>query len=224
MPSYFDADFNKFFKELAANNSKDWFDENRKRYFKSVKEPFEAFCYQLILALKPHMPDLDPDPRRAIFRINRDIRFARDKSPYKLNRSAHFSNYERKDTAHPGFYLELGPERIYFAGGTYMADKDQVMQIRRAIVQDSKGWYEAVNSPDFVATYGEVKGEENKRIPDKELMQAAEEHPVLLKKQFYYECSLPPENVTSPDLLDKCMARYEASLPVAAFLSKALED
>src|SRR5690606_4197407 len=95
--AYFTSDFIEFFKELAANNNKEWFDENRERYQKNVKIPFEKFVAALMAELKKDDPELTGDPKKAIFRINRDIRFAKDKTPYKLNRSAAISKYGKKD-------------------------------------------------------------------------------------------------------------------------------
>ena len=115
--SYFSKDFLDFFKELAANNNKDWFDANRKRYDKSVKEPFKAFVADLISESQKIDPSIDIEAKDAIFRINRDIRFSKDKTPYKLDRSAIISAAGRKDHSIPGFYIALGPDKTYLGGG-----------------------------------------------------------------------------------------------------------
>lgn len=224
MASYFSSDFNTFFIELAANNHKDWFDDNRDRYHREIKEPFEKFMGDLINALRVSEPEIDPDPKKTIFRINRDIRFAKDKSPYKLFRAANVSRFGRKEAAHPGLYLQFGPEHLYFAGGAYQPDKHQVKAIRESIVKHPEAFYSAVNSSAFAHTFGEIRGEENKRISEKELMSAAADHPILLKKQFYYQTTLPAEMITSPDLLGKTLELYIAAQPVAGFLERALKE
>ena len=102
MSTYFSPDFLQFFKELAANNHKEWFDENRKRYETVVKKPFEVFVQHAIdemAKLDPRLSELDP--KKCIFRINRDIRFSKDKAPYKLNRSAAISVGGRNDMIEP---------------------------------------------------------------------------------------------------------------------------
>lgn len=224
MAAYFTPDFNAFFIELAANNRKDWFDENRDRYQREVKLPFEKFVGDLIAALRESEPEIDPDPKKTVFRINRDIRFAKDKSPYKLFRAANISKYGRKEAARPGLYLQFGPEHLYFAGGAYQPDKYQLQAIREAIVKHPEGFYSAITTKAFAETFGKIQGEENKRIPDKELMAAAADHPILLKKQYYYHTTLPSAMITDPDLLAKTLEIYITALPVAGFLERALKD
>lgn len=220
--AYFTSAYNQFFKDLAANNNKNWFDENRNRYHKDVKEPFEIFMATLIEAVKEYEPALDMKPGDAIFRINRDIRFSKDKTPYKLNRSALISKYGRKEAGHPSLYVELGPERVYIAGGTYEPDKNQLEKVRKAIASDVKGWRKAIEDKDFVKYFGKVQGEENKRLSDAEMTKAAEKEPMLYKKQFYYQSVLDPEMVVKDNLVQEIMKRYKAAQPVHLFLEMAL--
>lgn len=116
---YFTPDYLEFFKELAANNHKEWFDVNRKRYQSVVRDPFKNFISELISVLSKSDPDLSIEAKDAIFRINRDIRFSKDKTPYKLNNSALITPGGRKNKNHPGIYLEFGPEKMAFYGGIY---------------------------------------------------------------------------------------------------------
>ena len=83
--SYFDTDFLNFFQELNQNNTKTWFDNNRKRYEKTIKEPFYEFIQELILRLQDEDKDLYTEPKESIFRINNDLRFTREKTPYKTH-------------------------------------------------------------------------------------------------------------------------------------------
>jgi uncharacterized protein (TIGR02453 family) len=115
---FFTEDYRRFFMELAANNHKDWFDVNRKRYELSVKEPFQKFVQHLIvefIKLDPSFSDLTP--KDCIFRINRDIRFSPDKTPYKLYCSAVISPGGKKSRSLSGVYVELTPEHIRVYGG-----------------------------------------------------------------------------------------------------------
>ena len=81
--AWFTSDFNTFFKDLARNNNKEWFDANRKRYEASMKQPFESFTTEVIKRVAKHDKSVKIGPKEAIFRINRDIRFSKDKTPYK---------------------------------------------------------------------------------------------------------------------------------------------
>jgi len=220
---YFSKDFNEFFKELAANNHKDWFDENRTRYKNTVKEPFENFIADLVQELSKYDADLKGvDPKKTIFRINRDIRFSKDKSPYKLNRSAAISKGGKKDRAGAGIYVQLGPEMVALAGGAYEMHKEQLMQLRNYIANNQKNFRKAIESKEFKDHYGEVRGEENKRLPNKELTEAAEKEPLIYKKQMYYWAELSPDLVHSDDLMPTVVQYFKAAKPVRDFLRKAL--
>ena len=220
---YFSADFNQFFKDLAANNHKEWFDANRKRYETSVKKPFETFVQALITAVKEYEPDLDIRPADAIFRINRDIRFSKDKTPYKLNRSALISDYGKKDGTHPALYIDFGPEKAMIAGGSYFLEKEPLQRVRTYIAANMDEWTRLTSDATFKKTTGGIQGEMQKRISDKELNALAVKYPVLLQKQFYYDCQLPPDIVSSSGLLEAVMERYTVARPVSNFLLKALE-
>src|SRR5690554_2221547 len=156
--TFFTSDFTDFFKELAANNHKNWFDENRERCHENIKRPFEDFVTALMSELQQDDPKLQGDPRNAIFRINRDIRFARDKTPYKLNRSAYTSRYGRKDGGYPGLYIQLGPEKVMIGGGVYEPNKQELQSLREYIANNRRAFHKAINNPFFVEVFGEITG------------------------------------------------------------------
>lgn len=219
---YFTEDYLAFFKELAANNSKEWFDKNRKRYDKSVKEPFKRFTQAVIDRVFEDHPNDKVETKDAIFRINRDIRFSDDKTPYKTQMSAIVTKGGKKDKTSPGLYFEMGPAHIRVYGGVYMPDKDQLQGIREYIAKYDKAFSKAINDPGFKKTYGEIRGEKNKRLP-KELEAAAKEQPLIYNKSFYYFTELEPHYISDDRLLDMLMERYEHAEPVRSFLAKALK-
>ena len=216
---YFSPDFLEFFKELAANNNKPWFDENRKRYEKEVKEPFKKFVGDLIEEVKKNFePELLIAPKDAIFRINRDIRFAKDKTPYKTNVSALLSPRGRKDHSYPAHYLELSPEYLGIYGGMYGGKTDAVLAMRMHLAKNIDEYKKLVSSKDFVSHFPEgINGEMQKRVP-KELKEIAEKHPVLYQKQFYYHTFLAPELVYSNELMPKVLEYIKASEKMKNFL------
>ena len=218
---YFSPDYLNFFKELAPNNHKDWFDENRQRYHKSVKEPFEKFVTDLISEVQQHDPAVQTTYKDSIFRINRDIRFSKNKEPYKLNRSAIISEKGRKDKAFPGLYIEMGPEHYRVYGGVYQPDKEQLYNIREAIVKNPSGFQKLVNDKAFTETYGEVRGDKNKILP-KEFKEPAVKTPLIFNKQFYWFTQFEPEIVETEDLLDRTMEAYHAGKPLMDFFIKAM--
>lgn len=214
---YFSPDFTAFFKELAANNNREWFSAHRDRYEQSVKAPFTVFVTDLIAALSKKDKGLRVKPADCIFRINRDIRFSKDKTPYKLNVSAAISAGGRKDTESPGIYVELGPEKFALAGGVYMPSRESLDSIRKAIARQPDTLMKLLNAPAFKKSWGELQGERNKIIPS-EFRAAAERCPYLFNKQFYFWKEYAPSHIEKPGLLEKVVAHYEAGRAVGDFL------
>ncbi len=218
---YFTEDFLDFFKELAANNHKDWFDENRKRYEKNVKDPFKKFIEDLIIETRKIDPTINIEAKDAIFRINRDIRFSKDKSPYKLDRSAIISSAGRKDHSVPGFYIALGPENTSIGGGAYFLKPEQLAAVRQQIANNPKEFEKILKDKDFNKHFDGIKGEENKRLP-KELQGAAEKQPMLYKKQFFFMKADDPELILKDNFMDYCIAHFKAAQPVQQYFKSAI--
>jgi uncharacterized protein (TIGR02453 family) len=220
--AYFTQDFLDFFKELAANNHKDWFHANKKRYEKSVKEPFKVFVQDMINKAAVKDDRFAGEAKDAIFRINRDIRFSKDKSPYKLQMGAVIAPGGRKEgMGIPGMYLELSPAYFRFYSGVYMPEKEVLHNIREYIMKHSKELDKLVSDKEFSSRFGELRGEKNKVLP-KEFKAAAEEQPFLFNKQFYFFTELPAETILRDDFSEVIMEHFEASQPMRHFLTKAI--
>jgi uncharacterized protein (TIGR02453 family) len=162
------------------------------------------------------------EAKDAIFRINRDIRFSKDKSPYKLQMGAVIAPGGRKEgMGIPGMYLELSPAHFRFYSGVYMPEKEVLYNIRDYIMKHSKELDKLVSDKEFVSKFGELRGEKNKVLP-KEFKAAAEEQPFLFNKQFYFFAELPAETILRDDFAEVIMEHFEASQPVRQFLTKAI--
>ena len=218
---YFTKDFISFFKELAANNHKDWFDVHRKRYKESVKDPFEAFVKDMIIRINADDPDVLIQPKDGIFRINRDIRFSADKRPYKTHMSAIISAAGRKDKGYPGIYIQLGAEGVRIYGGAHMLEKENLYKVRQTLANQPGALDKLLAADDFKAKFGGIMGEKNKKLPP-EFKEAAEKQPLIFNKQFYYGADLPAKHITSDTLGDTIMEYYFAAKPVKEFLTKAI--
>ena len=221
--SFFQKDFLDFFIELAPNNNKDWFDLNRKRYENSVKEPFKNFVNHIISKLA----EIDPtfkelEAKDCIFRINRDIRFSKDKQPYKMQVSAIVSPLGKKSKAINGVYFELGPEHLRVYGGVYEIDKDDLLTVREGIAENIGEFQKTYNNPLFVKTFGELKGEKNKIIP-KELKIAAEKEPLIYNKQWYFYSQFEPERILFDNLDETIINCYKAGRQVEEFFNKLIK-
>jgi len=215
--TYFTQEFLDFFQELAHNNHRDWFHSHKSRYERHVKKPFHTFVADLIDRIHEDDPRITLEPKHAIFRINRDIRFSKDKTPYKTNVSAVISPQGRKDFTYPGFYIDFSHQKLYIGGGAYSVQKDQLERIRFAIATQSEAFQALLDQVEFKEKYGELKGEKNKRLP-KELKEVAEKQPLIFNKQFYYMAELDSHHVLDHNLMDLVMEYYYAAKPMKDFL------
>ena len=191
---YFTEAYLHFFMDLAANNHKDWFDQNRSRYQTEVKAAMEVFVGDLISTLKKDADLGDLKASDCIFRINKDIRFSKDKTPYKLQMSALIVKGGRKQMYDPGLYIELGPEFLNIYTGFYMPEKDQLLKIREKIAANPATFEKIINAKAFKASFGEVRGEKSKILP-KELKEVAKLHELIYNKQFYLVHQVDAEKI-----------------------------
>lgn len=220
---YFTKDYLDFFKELAANNNKDWFDKNRKRYETSVKLPFKTFIDELINKVAKEDSEVQITSKEAIFRINRDIRFAKDKTPYKTRNSAIVSKTGRKDKSYPGLYVELGPEKLGIYGGLFRPNTQQIQKVRTYIFNNSKQFEAIITDKKFKNLFGDIKGDKNKRIP-KEFAEFSKVQPLILNKQWYYFASLNPNIILQDDLMDTILQYTKDSSKIKNFLKAAINS
>jgi uncharacterized protein (TIGR02453 family) len=220
--AYFSKDFVKFFEELEKNNHKEWFDENRKRYEKELKEPFKAFVGDLILSIQKFDPEIMIKPKDAIFRINRDIRFSKNKQPYKNNVAAYISKISKKEQF-PGYYVHLDAEGIWLGGGLYDLSTENIYKVRQEILYNENNLKEAFDANGFKKEFGELQGKKNKilKAPFKEY---GEEIPILYQKQFYFMKQYAISKITSDNLVEFCSSRFEKAFPVNKFLRLAVEN
>lgn len=221
--TYFSPDFIEFFKELASNNHKDWFATNKKRYEKEVKKPF----YALVDDLFKHVSQIDQGiagtAKDAVFRINRDVRFSADKTPYNIHVSAALVPGGRKSNQ-PGFYLRLTPEGVHMGGGIYAPDKDSLQKIRQHISNNLEELSAIINASDFINHFNEVKGDSVKRIP-KELKPVFDKQPLIAKKQFFYMADHnKPELIYSEQLTELILEYFRAASQIHHFLREALRE
>ena len=219
--AHFTQDFLDFFKELAANNNKDWFHANKKRHEASVKKPFEDFVQEIINRTSAVDDRFAGEAKKAVFRIYRDVRFSKDKTPYKLNCSAIIAPGGKKEgMGIPGTYLEMGPEYFRFYSGLYQPEKEVLYQVREYIIKHSAQLNRLVVEKEFVEKFGELRGDKNKVLP-KEFKEAAAKQPFIFNKQFYFFAEMPAEVILKDDLADIVMDCFRASEPMRKFLAKA---
>jgi uncharacterized protein (TIGR02453 family) len=218
----------QFLTDLAQNNDRAWFQPRKAAYERLLKEPLEALCVALADRLAARSIPLEADPKRSPFRIYRDVRFSRDKSPYKTHLGASFPWIEAPDGAGDradagahanGGYFNFQPGEMYAGGGMWMAERPRLEALRRAIVETPERVREAIEEPAFVAWFGGVHTHESlKRIP----AGYPKDHPLaemFLWKDVVFGRRLADAEVCSPDLPDLLADGYATALPVFRFLA-----
>ena len=215
------ADLIEFLRELELNNNREWFEANKKRYEASVKAPMEAFAATMIERMREIYPDLDVAPKSTLFRIYRDVRFSKEKTPYKTHVGMAVGPKGRRDPNSPSFSVHLGPRDFYFGSGYYMVDPEQLKAIRTHIAANLVEFQARLDDAPFRNLFGTVKGECGKLLPP-ELKAAAERQPLVFNKQFYYGAEYDPEVALGGDVPEFLMTHMRASMPMNDFLRRAL--
>jgi uncharacterized protein (TIGR02453 family) len=218
----------QFLTDLAQNNDRAWFQPRKADYERLLKAPLEALCRALAERFTERGIPLQADPKRSPFRIYRDTRFSKDKSPYKTNLGASFpwlatvgGEGEQADAgAHGnGGYFNFQPGEMFTGGGMWMAEKPRLDALRRAIVETPDRVREAIEEPAFVAWFGHVHAHESlKRIPP----GYPQDHPMadmFRWKDVIFGRPLSDAEVCSPGLPDLLADGYATALPVFRFLA-----
>ena len=222
MSAFLSREFFSFFAGLEKNNTKEYFEENRVQYERFVKDAFKILVQELIDGVRTFEPTLQLDAKDAIYRINRDIRFAADKTPYKTHVSAHINLRGKKSMGYPGFYFEIGAKGGAAGGGAYMPNKEELASIRDLIMHEGKELHTLLKANSFSSLFGELKGERNKVLPA-EFKQAALAEPLIANKQFYYWASIPKSVFTSVDCVKTLLDYYKAVRPLNDYFAQALD-
>jgi uncharacterized protein (TIGR02453 family) len=209
----------KFFRDLAAHNDRAWFQANQSRYESEVKRPMlrfiEDFGRRLPQISKQFLADTRP-VGGSLFRIHRDTRFSKDKTPYKTNAAAHFRHREGgRDVHAPGFYLHLALGQSFGGGGLWHPDAPALKSVRDRIVGRMREW-RAVRDTGIA-----VEGEALKRPP----AGYDAEHPFvddLKRKDLYTMVQFSEKQVCASNFLDRYVTACQTAAPLMAFLTKAL--
>ncbi|HJQ11645.1 MAG TPA: DUF2461 domain-containing protein [Gemmatimonadaceae bacterium] len=217
-----------FFRQLARNNEKSWFEAHRTDYENEVRAPMRELIEELDARFAEFAPEIGGDTKRSMFRINRDIRFSKDKSPYKTHAAAwfHHRNAARAvgseaDAGSAGYYFHLEPGgRSLIGGGLWMPPRQQLNKLRTAIADDPRGFGKMVGS--IPRRFGGLDDESMlKRMP----RGYDEDHPAakwLRYQSFTTGRGLTDAQVTSASLATLLAKEFEAILPLVRWLNSAL--
>jgi len=214
----------KFLKDLAENNNRDWFQANKQRFEDELREP----ALQFVRDFGPYLEDISPffraDDRKSggsMFRIYRDTRFSKDKSPYKTYTGLQFRHEQGKDAHCPGYYLHLQPKEFFVGVGIWHPDGDTLKMIRAAIDADPERWKKVSRAKSFTKTFA-LSGDSLKRAPKGYEV----DHPLigdLKRKDFIAVTQLTQKQVTGPGFIKDFAKMCHTGSPLVQFLCDAIE-
>lgn len=215
----------KFLKDLKKNNNKPWFDSNRKAY-EAAKADFAGFIQQVIdLHSKKDATIKTLLARDCMFRINRDIRFSKDKSPYKTNFGASINKAGRKAMNAAGYYFHLEPGGSFTGGGMYMPMPEELKKVRQEIDYNFATFKKIIGAKKFKSIYGDLDKSPEfllSRVPKGyEPDNPAAEY--LRLKSYIAMVNISDKDLCSKDLVKKTVEAFEALQPFIEFVNNSFE-
>jgi uncharacterized protein (TIGR02453 family) len=215
----------KFLKDLKKNNSKEWFDKNRKLY-EYAKEDFASIVTNVIEQFGKKEEAISLlTAKDCMFRINRDVRFSKDKSPYKTNMGASFSKGGKKSTL-AGYYFHCEPGQAFIGGGLWMPDGDVVKKVRQEIDYSFTEFSKIIKNKKFVAQYKSLEITKETSL-SREPKGYEKDNPAIeyIKlKSWLATAPLTDADLTDKNLTRKIITAFEALQPLITFLNSALVD
>jgi len=225
MRPHFTPELFRFLDQLRRNNRRDWFERNKERYLEQVREPMLRF----IADFRPHLERISrqmiADPRPvggSMFRIYRDVRFAKDKSPYKPYAAAQFRHKRGKDVHAPGYYIHLAPDSVFPGAGIWHPERPVLDRVRAALVERPEAWRRLLRRKPFRDGTLTLGGDSLKRPP----RGFDPDHPLvddLKRKDFITTTAFTVEDACAPDFLRRYTASCRAAAPFLRFLAEALD-
>lgn len=220
----FEPDALQFLADLAANNDREWFKPRKADFERLLKEPMEALCVALAERFDELRLPLQSDPGRSPFRIYRDVRFSKDKSPYKTGLGADFPwDDSAGDATRPrgavGGYFHLEPGKIFVGGGMWHPERERLAAFREQVDRDPNAVLKAIEDDRFRSVFGSVTGESLTRSPKGFPADHAYNH-LLRLKDVIFSRRLSDREVFSPKLPDTIAKDLDAARPVLLFLDK----
>ena len=211
----------QFFRSLARHNKREWFQPRKAIFEEQVKQPMRLLVEALNGELRKFAPLYVTDPDKAIYRIYRDTRFSKDKTPYKDHIAASFHRRGADGRGDAGYYVAMSHKEAAVGGGIYMPQPDQLLAIRNHIAEHHEKLRKILKARAVKELLGEMQGEQLSRVPK----GFCAEHPaadLLRFKQFFLYVDLPPEVAITPSFFGEIVKRFKAMQPFLEFITAPL--
>jgi uncharacterized protein (TIGR02453 family) len=211
-----------FLRALKKNNDRDWFTPRKAEFEATVKQPMIELVGAIHHEMMRFAPQYVGEPAKCVYRIYRDTRFSKDKTPYKTFASALLlRNGFDRHAGSAGIYFLVSPTEIEVAGGVYMPDRDVLLTLREYIAANHKQFRATFAAPKVKKLLGDLWGDSVSRIP----RGFDPQHPaadLIARKHYILSAQLDPKIATTPKLLTEIVARIEAMMPFVEFLNGPL--
>ena len=211
-----------FLKDLEANNSRDWFEQNKDRY-DSTRKKFLSTTEQLIHDIRQFDNEIPVlNPKDCVFRIFRDVRFSKDKLPYKSNYGCFIARGGKK-SGFAGYYLHVQPGECFLSGGIYMPVPEYLQAIRQEIYYHPKNYIDLIENKQFKSTYTLEYFDKLKTAPKG--YPKDWEHVELLKNRNYaFGHHIEDAELNSSDFMEKAIELFKIIYPLNKYLNKAVDE
>jgi uncharacterized protein (TIGR02453 family) len=210
-----------FFRKLARNNRREWFQPRKAIFDEKVKQPMRELVEQVNHALAGFAPEYVTDPDKAIYRIYRDTRFSNDKTPYKDHIAASFHRRTAMSHSDAGYYFAVSHKEVAIGGGIYMPEREQLLSIRNHIAGHHQDMRKILSNRTVKRLLGNMQGEQLSRVPK----GFCSEHPaadLLRFKQLFLYIELPPDLATTRALAGEIVKRFKVMVPFLNFVTAPL--
>lgn len=223
MQTHFTPEALKFLRGLARNNDREWFEARRDVFERSLKAPMIALVEEINTAMEGFAPEHIRPPHKIMMRIYRDIRFSKNKQPYKTHLSAWWSRRGMEKTSGGGFYLQISPKEIMVAAGVYMPEREQLLTIRRWMSEHHEEYRANVNKLLRMksANFSGIEAQALTRMP-KGFAPDDPADDLLRAKNWGVHATLPAEAALEPSLAKEIVRRMRASAPLVDMLNGAI--
>lgn len=218
---YFSEDALRFLRGLKRNNRREWFEARREVFEREVKQPMLALIERITEGMSDYAPAFMRPASKCLFRIYRDTRFSADKSPYKSHLGAWWARNGLVKTSGGGYYLHLGSMEFVIAVGAYMPEKDQLLAIRRHLLEHHAQWRKMIESPRLLRFFSVHDPMALARAPK----GFPAEHPAIewiRWRQWGVTAHLPAETALQSNLAQEIEKRFRLAAPLVEFLNAPL--
>ena len=211
-----------FLKDLEANNSREWFDQNRDRY-DATRKQFLVVAEQLIHEIRQFDDEVPAlNPKDCVFRIFRDVRFSKDKLPYKSNYGCYIARGGKK-SGFAGYYLHIQPGECFLSGGIYMPLPEYLQAIRQEIYYHPQGYVNLIENKEFKSTFTLEYFDKLKTAP-KGYPKDWEHLDLIKNRNYAFGHRVEEKELLAMDFLEKAIDVFKIIYPLNSYLNKAVDE